>query len=149
MSKFLTALVFALALSHTAVPTTISAGSAAAATCYGSTCNGLNHATTGCSADGYVVSDVDLYDEDSNYVGTVYRYWSPTCQAAWTTVISDYRAPYVQASISSSSPSNSYTRTNPNVYTAISPMVYATGVSYTTACGSIHDYGWSASACTP
>lgn len=58
------------------------------------------------------MSSVEIYDEYSNYVGMVYRYWSPTCQAAWSPVISDFRATIVQATISSSSPSNSYTLVN-------------------------------------
>lgn len=150
MSKFLTAFVLLLALFQLSAPTTTaSAGTAAMATCYGSTCNGLNHSTTGCSADGYLVSSVEIYDDESNYVGMVYRYWSPTCQAGWSYVISDFRATVVQATISSSSPSNSYTRINWHVYTAVSPMVYATGVSATTACGTIQEPGWWASACTP
>ena len=150
MSKFLTAFVLLLALSQLAAPTTTaSAGTAAMASCYGSTCNGLSPVTTGCSADGYVVSSVEIYDDESNYFGMVYRYWSPTCQAAWTYVLSDYRATVVQATISSSSPSNSYTQINWHVYTARSPMVYATGVSSTTACGTIQEAGWSVGACTP
>jgi hypothetical protein len=149
MSKFLTAFVLLIALSSLAAPTTVSAGTAAMATCYGSSCNGLNHYTTGCSADSYLVSTVEIYDDSSNYVGTVYRYWSPTCLAAWSYVISDYRAPVVQATISSSSPTNSYTKVSWHVYTSVSPMVYATGVASTTACGTIQDYGWWASACTP
>jgi len=149
MSKFLTAFVLLLVLFHPAAPTTTASAGTAPATCYGSTCNGLNPYTTGCSADGYVVSEVEIYDAESNYVGMVYRYWSPTCQAAWTYVISSYRATIVQATIFSSSPSNSYTQINWHVYTARSPMVYATGVSSTTACGTIQEYGWSASACTP
>jgi Protein of unknown function (DUF2690) len=150
MSKFLTAFVLLLLLSQLAAPTTtVSAGTAVAATCYGSACNGLNPFTTGCSADGYIVSEVDIYDNQSNYVGIVYRYWSPTCQAAWTRVISDFRADGVQAYVSSSSPSNSYSQSSMNVYTATSPMVYSTAVTYTTSCGSIQEGSLLASACTP
>jgi hypothetical protein len=150
MSKFLTAFVLLLALSQLAAPTsTASAGTAAAATCYGSAFNGLNHKTTGCSADGYVVSEVELYDDELNYVGMVYRYWSPMCQAAWTRVESDFRADGVQANVYSSSPSNSYAQSNMNVYTANSPMVYATAVTYTTSCGTIQEGSLLAFACAP
>jgi hypothetical protein len=149
MPKFLAAFVLLLALSQLAAPTTTSAGAAAAATCYGSACNGLNHYTTGCSEDGYLVSEVEIYDDESNYVGMVYRYWSPTCQAGWAYVIADWRATVVQATIKSSSPTDQYSRLSWHVYTAVSPMVYATAVSSTTACGYIQEPGWTASACTP
>lgn len=149
MSKFLTAFVLLLTLSQPAAPTTTATAGTAAATCYGSACNGLNPFTTGCGADGYAVSEVEMYDEYSNYVGMVYRYWSPTCQAAWTRVYSSFRATIVQATISSSSPIQTYTQVNWHVYMATSPMVYATNVSATTACGYISDNGWYVNTCTP
>lgn len=150
MSKFLTAFVLLLALFQLAAPTTTaSAGNAAMATCYGSGCNELSPVTTGCSADGYVVSEAELYDDESNYVGMVYKYWSPTCQAAWTRVESDFRADGVQANVSSSSPSNSYSQSKMNVYTANSPMVYSTAATYVTSCGSIQEGSLLAFACAP
>lgn len=149
MSKSLTTFVLLLALFQPAAPTTaVSAGTPAAATCYGSACNGLNHNTTGCSADGYIVSEVEIYDDESNYVGMVYQYWSPTCHAAWTRVYSDNRATIVQATISSSNPIQTYTQVNWHVYMATTPMVYATNVSATTACGYINN-GWYVNTCTP
>jgi hypothetical protein len=123
--------------------------SVAAATCYGSGCNGLNPSTTGCTAGAYLVSQADIYDASSNYIGGVELWWSPTCQAAWSFVYSDFRAYRVQASVTSTSPSNSYTQNNFNVYTARSPMVYATNVSFTSACGRIDDVGVTGIACTP
>jgi hypothetical protein len=128
-----------------ALPTT----KVAAATCYGSGCNGLNAISTGCSTGAYQVSQTDIYDLSSNYIGGVELWWSPTCQTAWSYVYSDFRAYRVEASVTSTSPSNLYTQDNFHVYTARSPMVYATNVSYTTACGRIDDVGISGSACTP
>jgi hypothetical protein len=96
-----------------------------------------------------MVSQADIYDASSNYIGGVELWWSPTCQAAWSFVYSDFRAFRVQASVTSTSPSNSYTQNNSYVYMAKSPMVYATDVSFTTACGRIDDVGLTATACTP
>ena len=130
--------------------TEIPVAPAAAATCSGSGCNGLNPITTGCSTGAYVVSETDIYDGFSNdYIGGVQLWWSPTCQAAWSTVLSDFRAFYVQAAVTSTSPSNSYAQSNNYVYSARSPMVYATSASYITACGRIEDVGVSGIACTP
>lgn len=129
---------------------TLAATPAAAATCYGSGCDGLNPITTGCSTGAYVVSQTDIYDSFSNdYVGQVSLWWSPTCQTAWSNVLSDFRAFVVRASVTSTSPSNSYTQNNNNVYSARSPMVYATSASYASACGRIEDVGVSGIACTP
>jgi hypothetical protein len=150
MFAFLVALMFSLPLSLPAAPISISTVNvAAAATCYGSACNGLSSVTTGCSAGSYVVSEADMYDDSSNYVGIVQRRWSPTCQTAWAEVYSDFRADLVQARINSTSPSNSYTQNNFNVYISRSPMVYATDVSYTSACGQIQEGALLVSVCTP
>jgi hypothetical protein len=64
-------------------------------------------------------------------------------------VYSDFRAFVVRATVNSTSPSNSYTQNNNYVYTARSPLVYATSVSYASACGRIEDVGVSGIACTP
>jgi hypothetical protein len=123
---------------------------AAAATCSGSGCNGLNPIATGCTTGAYVVSETDIYDAfSSDYIGGVQLWWSPTCETAWSYVHSEFRAFAVQATITSTSPSNSYYQNNNYVYTARSPMVYATDVSYTSACGRIEDVGVSGIACSP
>jgi len=132
--------------------TEIAVAPAAAATCSGSGCNGLNPITTGCTTGAYVVGETDIYDTfSSDYIGSVQLWWSPTCETAWSYVHSylDYRAFAVQATITSTSPSNSYYQNNNYVYTARSPMVYATDVSYTSACGRIEDVGVSGIACSP
>ena len=123
---------------------------AAAATCSGSGCNGLNPSTTGCTTGAYVVSETDIYDSfSSDYIGGVQLWWSPTCETAWSYVYSDFRAFAVRATVTSTSPSNSYYKNNNYVYTALSPMVYATSVSSASACGRIEDVGVSGIACTP
>ena len=123
---------------------------AAAATCSGSGCNGLNPVTTGCTTGAYVVSETDIYDGfSSGYIGGVQLWWSPTCETAWSYVHSDFRAFLVRATVTSTSPSNSYTQNNNYTYTARSPMVYATSVSYASACGRIEDVGVSGIACSP
>jgi hypothetical protein len=123
---------------------------AAAATCSGSGCNGLSPISTGCTTGAYVVSETDIYDSfSSDYIGGVQLWWSPTCQAAWSYVYSDFRAFVVRATVTSTSPSNSYTQNNNYVYTARSPMVYATGVSSVSACGRIEDVQVSGIACAP
>lgn len=141
--QLLMALVAALFVALAAVP-------AAAATCYGSGCNGLSPTTTGCTSGAYVVSETDIYDGFSNdYIGGVQLWWSPTCSAAWSYTYSDFRAFLVRATVTSTSPSNSYTQSNNYVYTARSPMVYATDVAYASACGRIEDVGVSGIACAP
>jgi len=141
--RLLMALVAGLFGVLTAIPAT-------AATCSGSGCNGLNPTTTGCTTGAYKVSETDIYDSfSSNYIGGVQLWWSPTCQAAWSYVYSDFRAFAVQATVTSTSPSNSYYQNNNYVYTARSPMVYATDVSYASACGRIEDVGVSGIACSP
>ena len=128
----------------------LAATSAAAATCSGSGCNGLSPSATGCTTGAYVVSDTDIYDGfSSNYIGGVQLWWSPTCGAAWSYVYSDFNAFVVRATVTSTSPSNSYFQNNNYVYTARSPMVYATSVSYASACGRIEDVGVSGIACSP
>ncbi|HEX8147249.1 MAG TPA: DUF2690 domain-containing protein [Pyrinomonadaceae bacterium] len=128
----------------------LAATPAAAATCYGSGCNGLSPVTTGCTSGSYVVSETDIYDGFSNdYIGGVQLWWSPTCQAAWSYVYSDFNAFLVRATVTSTSPSNSYTQNNNYAYTARSPMAYATSVSYASACGRIEDVGVSGIACSP
>lgn len=123
---------------------------AAAATCSGSGCNGLNPITTGCTTGAYVVGETDIYDVfSSDYIGGVQLWWSPTCETAWSYVHSEFRAFAVQATVYSTSPSNSYYQNNNYVYTARSPMVYATNVCYTSACGRIEDVGVSGIACSP
>lgn len=122
----------------------------AAATCSGSGCNGLNPITTGCTTGAYVVSETDIYDSfSSDYIGGVQLWWSPTCETAWSYVYSDFQAFVVRATVTSTSPSNSYFQNNNYVYTARSPMVYATNVSYASACGRIEDVGVSGIACAP
>jgi hypothetical protein len=124
---------------------------AAAATCSGSGCNGLSATTTGCINDAYIVSEADIYDSfSSDYVGEIDLWWSPTCSAGWAHTYSDIDQPFlVRATITSTSPSNAYTQNNNYAWTARSPMVYATSVSYVTACGRIEDVGVSGIACTP
>lgn len=140
----LTALAAGLFGAFAAVP-------AAAATCYGSGCTGLRAEATGCALDGYVFSETNIYDASSNYIGEVDLWWSPTCQAAWAGTYSDIDQPFlVRATITSTSPSASYTKNNNYAWTAESAMVYATDVSYVTACGRIEDAGTvSGIACTP
>lgn len=124
---------------------------AAAATCYGSGCSGLSPSTTGCTADAYIVSETDIYDGfSSDYIGEITLWWSPTCQAGWAHTYSDIdQAFLVRATVTSTSPSNSYTQNNNYAWTARSLMAYATDVSYLTACGRIDDVGVSGFACTP
>ena len=145
MRKFLILMTLCLVL----VATPSSSLKVTAATCSGSGCNGLSASATGCTTGAYIVSETDIYDTSSNYIGGVQLWWSPTCQTAWSYVYSDFRAFVVRATITSTSPSNSYTQNNNYVYTARSPMVYATNVSYTSACGRIEDVGVSGIACAP
>jgi hypothetical protein len=96
------------------------------------------------------VSETDIYDGfSSDYIGGVQLWWSPTCETAWSYVHSDFRAFVVRATVTSTSPSNSYFQNNNYVYTARSPMVYATNVSFASACGRIEDVGVSGIACAP
>jgi hypothetical protein len=105
--RLLMALAAGLLGALTAIP-------AAAATCSGSGCSGLSPSTTGCTADGYIVSETNIYDAfSSDYIGEITLWWSPTCQAAWAHTYSDIDQPFlVRATVTSTSPSNSYTQNN-------------------------------------
>lgn len=147
MFTFMATLVFSFTLLNSApgiIPT-----ANVAATCYGSACQGLNPYTTGCTSGAYLASEADMFDSSSNYVGRVYRFWSPTCQAAWAEVQNDLRAHYSTAQIRSTSPTNSYSTLSFYKYTSVSPMAYATDVTYTSACGYVEDGSLMVSVCTP
>lgn len=64
-------------------------GSASAATCSGTSCNGKNPSTTGCTANGYLAKQVPVRrTSDGSVISGVYMqlYYSTTCKTNWVRV---------------------------------------------------------------
>ncbi|HEX2572082.1 MAG TPA: DUF2690 domain-containing protein [Polyangia bacterium] len=77
-SRFLLVAAFACAL-----PGLLWARSAAAGTCRGTSCVGLDPVATGCNSDAYAVACYSIVDLNNTQIGRVALRYSPSCNAAW------------------------------------------------------------------
>src|SRR5881275_994214 len=105
-------------------------------TCSGNGCNGLNPATTGCSADAYTVQTATF---SNSFVELRY---SPTCGTNWGRVTSKVGATFLVIRIDRSG-GLTYTFSGGNFNSAWVAMVYAPQVA-ARACGGVS----SISGCT-
>lgn len=96
-----------------------------AATCYGSSCNGLDPVSTGCSADATVISSGPVNTINDDQLGTVYYKWSSTCQAGYAVTVTEdnVSANLIEARIWDSS--TNYTTIGYNTSTVTSPLLSA------------------------
>ena len=97
--------------------------------CSGNGCNGLNPATTGCSADAYTVQTAVF---NNSFVELRY---SPTCGTNWGRVISRVGATFLTVTIQRND-NLSYTFSGGNFTYAWVAMVYAPNVP-ARACGGV------------
>jgi hypothetical protein len=108
-------------------------GPALAASCSDASCEGLDPAATGCSADAYVAASATLYRQSDNAaVGTLQLKYSPTCGTNWIKVISNIGSVPLYGIVG-----HGTGMTNAHAWSGTSTSLYTdmTATRYETACG--------------
>jgi hypothetical protein len=137
--SFLGACVLASVLALTAAP-------AAAQSCSGTGCNGVNPAFSGCNGDLKILASTDLVDDAGIYVGWMNLVYSTTCQTVWTEVNSYWDSASLTAEINTNGLAYGTYGTGLGIATA---MIYDPTPSGASALGSANVYTTTIFDCPP
>lgn len=119
----------------------MSSGRAAAASCYGSSCNNVDPYSSGCANDQVTLDQANITGGGKTW-GTVYLKYSPTCEAAWT-YISVTQGAAMGAWIENANGQSYGGIINNSIGTAHTPMQDSTGNIGQRAEGRVYPNGGS------